>query len=178
MKKAVIKCAVKDIGELRRRMKEISLEFLEPVFQHDRVYRPRNYQPSQNFPRLIMRTEVRGMEKPARYFLTLKRHILDSGVDMVNQIEVSNYLETTSLIRPLGFAEPVEVSRRRQMLMISEQTTLYLDQLDELPGYYFKIETAVGEEKVGNVFRELRETLGVFGLAEEDIVSVPYFELV
>lgn len=178
MKKAVVKCVVKDPKELRRRMMEISLKFGEVAYQHDRVYRPRNYQPSQNFPRLIMRTEVKDVKKPARYFLTLKRHILDSGVDMVNQIEVSNYPETTGMIHQLGFGEPIEVSRQRWTVVISEKTVIHLDKLDELPNYYFKIETIVEEGKVGEIFRELMETLGVFGLSQEDVVAVPYFELV
>lgn len=178
MKKAVIKCTVKDPKDLRRRMMEISLKFGNVVYQHDRIYRPRNYQPSQNFPRLIMRTEVKDVKKPARYYLTLKRHILDSGIDIVNQIEVSNYPETTSIIHQLGFGNPVEVSRQRWSVVISDKTALYLDKLDELPNYYFKIETIISDEKISGIFRELEETLQVFGLTHDDIVPVPYFELI
>ena len=178
MKKAVIKCSVKDPKELRRRMMEISLRFGKVVYQHDRVYRPRNYQPSQNFPRLIMRTEVKDVKKPAQYCLILKRHILDSGVDIVNQIMVDNYPETTGIIRQLGFGEPAEVGRQRWTVVISEKTVIYLDKLDELPNYYFKLETVIEDEKVGEIFRELTETIQVFGFSEEDVVAVPYFELV
>ncbi len=34
-----------------------------------------------NYPRLVMRTEVRTTAQPAEYFMYLKRHIEDSGVD-------------------------------------------------------------------------------------------------
>ena len=37
-----------------------------------------------NYPRLVMRTEVRTTAQPAEYFMYLKRHIEDSGVDCVN----------------------------------------------------------------------------------------------
>ena len=177
MKKAAVKVRVQDKRELEQAMRDLALKFSNVIYQHDRVYRPRNYQPSQNFPRLVMRTEIRDVEKPAKYYLTLKRHIADSGVDIVDQTEVKDYAEAVNIIHQLGFGEAVEVSKRRKSLTISDQTMIYLDQVEGLEGYYLKIET-VYDEKAKRIFEDLRETLGMFRQSPDDIVAVPYFELV
>ena len=90
---------------------------------------------------------------------------------------MNDYPETTGIIHQLGFGDPVEVSRQRWSVIISDKTVIHLDKLDELPNYYFKLETLVEDEKLTTIFRELEDTLQIFSLSPDDIVSVPYFEL-
>lgn len=178
MKRAIIKTKVKNKEELERRMRDISLEFGAVIWQHDRVYLPRGYRPNMNMPRLIMRTEMRSVEKPARYFLTLKRHIADSGVDIVNQTEVKDYVEAVNMIHQLGFGNAVEVSRRRQAMEIGENAVMYLDKVDRVPGYYLKIETKLNDDdKVSEVMDDLKRTLKLFAQDEKTITNDTYFDL-
>lgn len=178
MKRAIIKTKVKNKEELDRRMKEISLEFEPVMWQHDRVYLPRGYRPNMNMPRMIMRTEMKSVEKPARYVLILKRHIADSGVDVVNQTQVNDYVETVNLIHQLGFGNAAEVSRRRQVLRIGEDAVMYLDKVDRVPGYYLKIETKLkDDDKVSEVMDDLKRTLKLFSQDEKTITNDTYFDL-
>lgn len=178
MKRAIIKTKVKNKVELDRRMSEIALEFGPTVFQHDRVYLPRGYRPNINLPRMIMRTEMKSVERPAKYWLILKRHIADSGVDIVNQTEIKDYVEAVNIIHQLGFGNAVEVSRRRRVLEIGEDAVMYLDKVDKVPGYYLKIETKLKDsDKVSEVMSDLKRTLKLFSQDERTITSDTYFDL-
>ena len=178
MKRAIIKTKVKNKEELDRRMQDISLEFGPVLWQHDRVYLPRGYRPNTNMPRLIMRTEMKAVDKPARYLLILKRHIMDSGVDIVNQTEVKDYVEAVNMIHQLGFGSAVEVSRRRQVLEIGEDAVMYLDKVDRVPGFYLKIETRLkDDDKVSEVMVDLKRTLKLFAQDERTITNDTYFDL-
>lgn len=178
MKRAIIKTKVKSKEELDRRMREISLEFEPVMWQHDRVYLPRGYRPNINMPRMIMRTEMKSVEKPARYILILKRHIADSGIDIVNQTQINDYVETVNLIHQLGFGNAVEVSRRRRMLKIGDDAVMYLDKVDRVPGYYLKIETKLkDDDKVSEVMDDLKRTLKLFSQDEKTITNDTYFDL-
>lgn len=178
MKRAVIKTKVKNKEELDRRMKEIDLKFEPVIWQHDRVYLPRGYRPNMNMPRMIMRTEMKSVEQPPRYMLILKRHIVDSGVDVVNQTQVNDYVETVNLIHQLGFGNAAEVSRRRQVLRIGDDAVMYLDKVDRVPGYYLKIETKLkDDDKVSEVMDDLKRTLKLFSQDEKTITNDTYFDL-
>lgn len=178
MKRAIIKTKVKNKEELDRRMSDISLEFGPVIWQHDRVYLPRGYRPNTNMPRIMMRTEMRSVDRPARYFLILKRHIMDSGVDIVNQTEVKDYVEAVNMIHQLGFGSAAEVSRRRQILEIGEDAVMYLDKVDRVPGYYLKIETRLkDDDKVSEVMIDLKRTLKLFAQDERTITNDTYFDL-
>ncbi|MBQ6355278.1 CYTH domain-containing protein [Candidatus Saccharibacteria bacterium] len=178
MKRAIIKTKVKNKEELDRRMKEISLEFEPVMWQHDRVYLPRGYRPNMNMPRMIMRTEMKSVEQPPKYILILKRHIADSGVDVVNQTQVNDYVETVNLIHQLGFGNAAEVSRRRQVLRIGDDAVMYLDKVDRVPGHYLKIETKLkDDDKVSEVMDDLKRTLKLFSQDEKTITNDTYFDL-
>ena len=179
MKKAIVKTKVADRSILDEKMRELNLEFGEVIWQHDRVYLPRGYRPNMNLPRMIMRTEMTAVDKPAKYYLTLKRHISDSGIDIVDQTRVSDYVEAVNMIHQLGFGSAIEVSRRRQVLRISETAVMYLDEIEKVPGYYLKIETKIEDhEKVGEVMNDLKRTLRLFGQDERGIVQDTYSDLV
>ncbi|MBQ7040813.1 CYTH domain-containing protein [Candidatus Saccharibacteria bacterium] len=178
MKTAVVKVRVKNREELEDKMTEIDLEFEPMVWQHDRVYLPRGFKSGNNMPRMIMRTEMKAIDRPPKYELILKRHIEDSGIDVVNRVIVNDYVATVDIIHQLGFELKSEVSRRRQILPIGEDTRMCLDKVDRVAGYYLKIETKLKEEdKISEVMEDLEKTLMIFGQDPRAQIEQPYFAL-
>ena len=178
MKRVVIKVQVKNLNVLEKRMKDISLAFESTLYQHDRVYVPRGYKRGMNLPRLIMRTEMSSVDKPAIYKLILKRHIEDSGIEITNRSVVRDYAEIVNIAHQLGFVLSNEVSRRRRRIKLSETSRIYLDQVDNLEYPYLKIETALEEkDKVPEVMADLKRTLKVFHLDKQEISQESYFEM-
>ena len=178
MKRVTIKVQVKDLSELEQRMKDISLEFEQTLYQHDRVYVPRGYKRGMNLPRLIMRTEMSSVDKPAIYKLILKRHIEDSGIEITDRSVIRDYSEIVNMLHQLGFVLATEVSRRRRRIKLSETSRIYLDMVDKLEHPYLKIETALDEkDKVAEVMADLKRTLKLFRLDKEEISQESYFEM-
>ena len=178
MKRVTVKVEVKDPAELDRRMKEISLEFEPTLYQHDRVYVPRGYQRGLNLPRLIMRTEMTSVDKPAVYKLILKRHIEDSGIEITDRSVIRDYAEVVNMLHQLGFVLASEVSRRRKRIKLSETSRIYYDTVDNLPHPYLKIETALEDgDTVSEVTADLKRTLKLFHLGKEHISQESYFEM-
>ena len=178
MKRVTIKVKVDDMGELEKRMQDISLEFEPTLYQHDRVYVPRGYKHGMNMPRLIMRTEMNSVDKPAVYKLILKRHIEDSGIEITDRSVIRDYTEIVNMIHQLGFVLSTEVSRRRRRVKLSETSRIYLDKVDKLDGHYMKIETALEEkDKVSEVMSDLKRTLKLFHLDKGEVSQKSYFEM-
>lgn len=163
MKKMVIKSQLKSREMFERRAQSIGLEFSNPVWQHERIYWPRDYRQGMNLPRMVLRTEVSKTDEPARYSLFLKRHIEDSGVDIVHETAVENYTEATAIIHQLGFEKAAEVSRQRQSVELDRQTVIFLDIVEGLEGTFVKIETELLEDTpVEAVRQEIFDMLGLF----------------
>lgn len=178
MKRVTIKVKVKDIDEFEKRVKDINIEFEPTLYQHDRVYVPRGYQRGMNLPRLVMRTEMSSVDKPAIYKLILKRHIEDSGIEITDRSVIRDYTEIVNMIHQLGFVLASEVSRRRRRIKLSDTSRIYLDKVDKLDGYYAKIETALEEkDKVSEVMADLKRTLKLFHLSVDEISQESYFEM-
>lgn len=178
MKRVTIKVKVKDINELEARMRDISLEFEPTLYQHDRVYVPRGYKHGMNMPRLVMRTEMTSVDKPAIYKLIFKRHIEDSGIEITDRSVIRDYTEIVNMLHQLGFVLSSEVSRRRRRVKLSDTSRIYLDKVDGLDGHYIKIETALDEkDKVNEVMSDLKRTLRLFHLEKEPISTESYFEM-
>ena len=176
MKKVILKCKLKNRDDFEDKLSAIDLDFSAIYWQHDRVYVPKNYKPHSNFPRLIMRTEMKSVDKPAKYYFILKRHIEDSGVDIVETTIVQDYEKLVNIILQLGFKLSKEVSRRRQDLKMVEGTLIYLDKVDGLAGYYAKIESDLTEQdSVAEALRDLEKTFQTLG--ESAFVDKAYFEL-
>lgn len=176
MKKVIIKCKLKNHEGFEQKLSDIDLDFSPIYWQHDRIYVPRNYKPKSNFPKLIMRTEMLSVDKPAKYYYILKRHIEDSGVDIVEETEVTDYEKLVNIILQLGFKPIAEVSRKRQELNMGEGTKIYLDKVDKLPGYYAKIESDLqATDSVEAARNDLEKTFQTLG--ESNFVDKPYFEL-
>ena len=73
MKKVILKCKLQSRDTFEDKLSDIGLDFSAMYWQHDRVYVPRGYKPGMNFPRLVMTTEVKAVDKPAEYTLVLRR---------------------------------------------------------------------------------------------------------
>ena len=176
MKKVIIKCKIKDKDSFEEKMAEIEMEFSPIYWQHDRVYVPRGYKRGMNLPRLIMRTEMRAVDMPAEYSLILKRHIEDSGVDVVEKTTIKDYGEMVNIILQMGFKPMTEISRRRQELIMGEGVEMYVDDVDGKDGCYAKIETRLEEgESVEAVREDLKKTFSTLG--ESLFVETAYFEM-
>ena len=124
-----------------------------------------------------MRTEMKAVDESPQYSLILKRHIEDSGVDIVETTPVEDYANMVNIILQLGFKPIAEVSRRRQELTMGEGTIIYLDEIDGRPGeVYAKIESElVSTDSVISAKEDLRKTFATLG--ETDIVESSYFEM-
>ena len=159
-----------------QKLSEIDFNFSSVYWQHDRIYVPRNYKPHANFPRLIMRTEMRSVDKPAKYYFILKRHIEDSGVDVAEEVAVKDYETMVNVILQLGFKPTAEVSRRRQDLKMGEGNFIFLDKIEGKPGYYAKIESNLTPtDSIIAAKEDLKKTFQTLG--ETNFVENAYFEL-
>ena len=175
MKKVIIKCKLANRDRFEEKLSDIDMDFSAIYWQHDRVYVPRGYKQGMNYPRLIMWTEMRAVDKPAKYSLILKRHIEDSGIDVVEDTFIKDYSDMVNIIYQLGFKQVAEVSRRRQEIDMGDNTVMYLDNIDGKNGYYAKIETKLNEgDSVEEVRADLVKTMEVLG--EKNIVNTAYFE--
>ncbi len=176
MKKVIVKCKLKNRDNFEKKLSDIDLDFSQIYWQHDRVYVPKNYQKNANFPRLIMRTEMRAVDKPAHYYFILKRHIEDSDVDIVEETMIRDYEKLVNIILQLGFKPIAEVSRRRQDLKMSEGNSIYLDKIENLPGFYAKIESNLDQNDSVIAAREdLKKTFQTLG--ENNFIDSTYFEI-
>lgn len=176
MKKVIVKCRVKNRKHLEKKLEELDLKFSPVYWQHDRVFVPRGYKGRSNFPRLIMRTEMHAVGDAPTYLLSLRRHIEDSGVDIIEDTKITDYEGMVNIILQLGFKQVGEVSRRREDLKVTGNTMLYLDTLDKDDSVFAKIESVLDDRaSAENVKAELKSTLRSFG--EVDIIESTYFEL-
>ncbi|MBR2726185.1 hypothetical protein IKE87_02880 [Candidatus Saccharibacteria bacterium] len=176
MKRVILKCRLKSRDAFEEKLSDIDLDFSPIYWLHDRIYIPKNYRPHSNFPRLIMRTEMKAVDKPPKYYLILKRHIEDSGVDIVETTIVQDYESVVRIIFQLGFKLASEISRRRQDLVMGQGTNIYLDKLERDPHYYAKIESNLDEgDSVTEARDDLRKTFATLG--ESNYIDSAYFEL-
>ncbi|MBR2993859.1 hypothetical protein IKF43_00500 [Candidatus Saccharibacteria bacterium] len=176
MKKAILKCKLTSRDKFEDKLSDIDLDFSAIYWQHDRVYVPRGYKRGMNLPRLVMRTEMKAVDKPPKYSLILRRHIEDSGVDVVEETIVKDYENTANIILQLGFKPAGEVSRRRQDLKMGEGTYIYLDKIDGKNGYYAKIESNLAaNDSVTDAKIDLQKTFETLG--ESNFTDNAYFEL-
>lgn len=179
MKKVIVKCRLKDRDEFEQKLSEIDMDFGPMYWQHDRVYVPRNYKKGNSYPRLLLRTEMKAVDRPARYELILRRHIEDANVDIVDSTVIKDYSEAANIIQQLGFKQQAEVSRRRQEIIMGEGVVLFLDKIDQKEGYYAKLEANLDEnDKAEDVQRDLESTLKVLGQDVKNLITDSYAELI
>lgn len=176
MKKVILKCKLTSRDKFEDKLSDMDLDFSAVYWQHDRMYVPRGYRPGLNLPRLVMRTEMKAVDKPPKYTMILRRHIEDSGIDIVEETPVRDYQSAANIIMQLGFIPAGEVSRRRQDLKMNENTYVYLDKIDGKPGYYAKIESTIGaKDSAPSTKDSLKKTFETIG--ETNFVNKPYIEI-
>ncbi len=176
MKKVIVKAKLKNRDEFEQKLADIDLDFSPIYWQHDRVYVPKNYRPNANFPRLIMRTEMRAVDKPAKYSFILKRHIEDSGVDIVEETAIKDYETMVRIIFQLGFKSAGEISRRRQHIKMGEGNSIYIDNVEQKPGFYAKIESDLTpDDSVAEARTDLEKTFETLG--ESNFINKTYLEI-
>ncbi|MBQ2695285.1 hypothetical protein IJG04_01455 [Candidatus Saccharibacteria bacterium] len=179
MKKIILKCKLNNLDRFENQLSDIDLDFGAIYWQHDRVYVPRGYKRGQNLPRLIMRTEIHAVDESPKYSLILRRHIEDSGVDIVEDTPIKDYASAVNIILQLGFKLAGEVSRRRQDLQTGEGTTIHLDQIESPDGTstaYAKIESVLSpEDSITEAKADLLKTFKTLG--ESNIIDSAYFEV-
>ena len=176
MKKVIVKAKIASREKFEQKLTDIDLDFSPVYWQHDRVYVPRNYKNGMNLPRLTMRTEMRAVDKPAKYSLILRRHIEDSGVDIEAETLVRDYTEMIQILLQLGFKQQAEISKRRQEIRMGEGAVLYLDNVEGRNGYFAKLESDLLDgDTVSEVREDLTKTLSVLG--EKNLINLPYFEV-
>lgn len=145
MRKLILKCKLSDRDGFEDRLARANLDFGAIYWQHDRVYVPRGYRHGQNYPRLVLRTDLRAVDQPPVYYLVLRRHIEDSGLDVIEATPVADYSSAANIVAQLGFRPAGEVSRRRQELHLASDVTLYLDTIDSRDETYIKLESLIAD---------------------------------
>ena len=177
MKKVILKYQLQNRDRFEDKLTELDFDLSPIYWQHDRIYIPRGYKPGMNFPRMLMRTEMHAVDETPKYSLILRRHIEDSGVDIVEETPITDYVATVNIILQLGFKLANEVSRRRQEISMGENTVIYLDEIDGRPDeHYVKLETVLTDDSsVEQVKNNLANTLRDLG--ETDAINKPYFEI-
>lgn len=176
MKKVVAKMRLKSREEFENRLTKLGMDFGAIYWQHDRVYVPRSFKRNGGYPRLIMRTEIKAVDRPAKYSIVLKRHIEDANVEIVDETRVLDYTEAVNIILQLGFKQVAEISRRRQDIKMGEGTTMYLDKVEGVQNYYAKIEAELGEKESAEMLRN--EVMKTFeSLDEKNEIPETYSEI-
>ena len=163
MKLVIVKAKITDKISFLKRMHDSGHDFGKVVFQNDRVFLPRGYQPSRKLPKLMIRTEIIDPKRKPWYQLIQKRHLTDQNIDLVHMTPILDYTETAHIVQQLGFELRAEVVRNRQKLQVDD-VIFYLDDVDEL-GTYVKLERELKkDEDIEKIRRELWEVLKVLGV--------------
>jgi CYTH domain len=179
MRKIIYKSKIDSRDEFEAKLSSLDYDFGPVYWQHNRVFIPKNYQNHSNYPRMILRIEMKAVDRPAKYELICKRHIEDSGVTISHATQVKDYSEAASILLQLGFVMQAEISRRRQALEIDKNTMVYIDQIDNQEENFVKIEiTLEDDKKVGEAQRKLESLLAEFGLTGNIRLKETYAELV
>ena len=178
MKKAIVKTKLLSRYDLIATLNEINYNFETPYWQHDRIFVPKNYDRDQSKPRLSLRTVVK-QDNETIYALVMRQHIAKTGMDVIHRTVVNDYTEAAHIIYSLGYEFKAEISRRREELQMGETVRLYIDKIDNLDGYYLKIETILDDdESPEDARQDLIETFDVLGIRDAYPIDRTYGELI
>lgn len=175
MKKLIVKSLLKDRAEFEKRAIGVGLQFTPKYWQHERVYLPHDYQPKMNYPRMVLKTEMREADKTV-YIMELKRHLEQNGVDVVEATTVGDYTAATAIVQQLGFQKVAELARSRWEAVLANGVTVYLDEIEGMDGTFLKMEVMLEDESTAEEMRkELFEILKLLG--QETFILQTYAEL-
>ena len=178
MKKSIVKMKLTSRVDFISTLEEINFKFSEPYWQHDRIFVPKGYDRDKSLPRLSLRTIVKNPNKDAIYALVLRRHYAEKKIDVVNAITFKDYTEAAHILYQLGYNLKSEISRRREELSMGETIKIYIDKIDNIPGYYAKIESdlADGDDPIA-AREDLIETFRVLNVKRGDPLDMTYGEI-
>lgn len=178
MKKAIVKTKLSSRYDLISTLGEIDYFFETPYWQHDRIFVPKNYDRSQPKPRLSLRTVVK-QDNETIYAIIMRQHFAKTGLDVIHRTVVNDYTEAAHIIYGLGYELKAEISRRREELQMGETVRLYIDKIDNLDGFYLKIETLLDEDESPlDARQDLIETFGVLGVKDALPIDMTYGEMI
>lgn len=178
MKKAIVKTKLSNRYDLVSTLSEIDYDFEAPYWQHDRIFVPKNYDRTQSKPRLSLRTVVK-QDNETIYAIVMRQHFAKTGLDVIHRTVVSDYTEAAHIIYSLGYEFRAEISRRREELLMGETVRLYIDKIDNLDGFYLKIETLLDEnESPQDARADLIETFKVLGIEDALPIDRTYGEMI
>lgn len=173
MKTVIVKAKVTNKVELINNIQAAGHDFGKQIFQNDRIFLPRGFEPSRKLPKMILRTEIVDPKRKPWFQLIQKRHIEAENVDLIYLTGVLNYTETAHMLQQLGFEMKLEVMRNRQKLQV-EDTVFYLDDVEGL-GTYIKLEKPLKKgEDIESVRNELWNVLEVLGVSRKNAESDTY----
>ena len=179
MRKVILKCKLGKRDSFEDKLSDINLDFTPVYWQHDRIFVPRGYDRDKSLPRLSLRTIVKNPNKDAIYSLILRRHYADKKIDVVNAITFKDYTEAAHILYQLGYTLKAEVSRRREELDMGNTIKIFIDKIDNIPGYYAKIESDLSDEDDPIAAREdLIETFRVLNVKKGEPLDQTYGEIV
>lgn len=175
MKKLIVKSLLKDRAEFEKQAANVGLQFAPKYWQHERVYLPHDYQPKMNYPRMVLKTEMREPNQ-AVYTMELKRHLEGDGIDVVEMTTVGDYTAATAIVQQLGFQKIAELARSRWEAVLANGVTVYLDEIEGMDGTFLKMEVTLEDESTaGEMRKELFEILKLLG--QETFIMQTYAEL-
>ena len=178
MKKSIVKMKLNSRADFVSTLGEIDFKFSEPYWQHDRIFVPRGYSRDKSQPRLSLRTIVKDPNKDAIYALVLRRHFEDKKFDIVNSTVVKDYAEAAHIVYQLGYELKYEIARKREELEMGSTIKIYIDKIDNLPGYYAKIESDLSDgDDTLEAYNDLLETYKVLNVKNLKPVEFTYGEL-
>ena len=178
MRKAIVKTKLASRYDLISTLGEINYFFETPYWQHDRIFVPKNYDRNQSKPRLSLRTVVK-QDNETIYALVMRQHFAKTGLDVIHRTVVSDYTEAAHIIYSLGYEFKAEISRRREELQMGDTVRLYIDNIDNLDGYYLKIETILDENETPDDARQdLIDTFKVLNIRDALPIDRTYGEII
>ena len=97
----------------------------------------------------------------------------------MNAISFKDYTEAAHILYQLGYSLKAEVARRREELDMGNTIKIFIDKIDNIPGYFAKIESdlADGDDPVA-AREDLIETFRVLNVKKGDPIDKTYGEIV
>lgn len=179
MRKIVIKAVLKDRDAAEMKLEALAPALGMPVWIHDRVFLPRGLSggsgEQKNYLKMILRTEMWALDRPAVHFLIMRRRIADNDVDFENVSQVHNYAEVLMMIMQLGFEMKGQVMKMRQKTELNKIGILF-DKFQDKD--FIKIERKLDKgEDMAMIRGQMIELMMQIGIKPEDILEKPYFEI-
>ncbi len=150
MKKLSIKLKLPDPAAIIANLKLGTNMLGDEYAQFDRVFLPRNwqdhYEDIDQAPHLLIRTTTANNQHS--HMMIMKRIISDEVVYFY-QTQIMDYNQTAHIINNMGYELYNEISKKRRK-MVSGSIVAYLDKVDGVDGWFFKLEKNLKDHESEN----------------------------